>query len=263
MGDQNQSYHEVRWDKESNSRADVFLIPSEGIIRKVRAKRTKDSMLRDCFGTLFLGELAKAYNDLLRNSDLKFYVPEIISASFEYGGRRWGTSEVMQHFCIGTPLNLPSQVPERGYSVIGEESTLAQRVNYLCGAFGHMMEREGFIHGDAGARHFFLLPHEGAIRFFDRAGKPYVESPENGLATIDLEDSFLGKPYGVEVQKDQANFMSGIKEHYGLDTTYLGLGADVVREAMGDLGPLTPAYRLAVKKFEEAHMCAVPEQFER
>ncbi|MBD3303769.1 hypothetical protein GF343_01365 [Candidatus Woesearchaeota archaeon] len=218
------------WNVEEAKSSQIDIIPEAGLIRKIK-ERTLDKTVFEVFATVFMSELLKKHNELLRNADFTLYSPQAIR--FEYGNQE-GTSmisRIYQFFCPGMPLNKIKNIKEKDYLVGQDPVRIEERVTYLSGVLAEIFLKEGVIHGDPNLRHFFLLPRKTELKDVNRDDVIYTIAPRNGMGVIDVESARLEGPYSEGTVADIEKFKKRLFGRFNTPKAqeYFDKGASLVK----------------------------------
>ncbi|MBW3002805.1 hypothetical protein KY338_06615 [Candidatus Woesearchaeota archaeon] len=218
------------WNVEEAKSSQIDIIPEAGLIRKIK-ERSLDKTVFEVFATVFMSELLKKHNELLRNADFTLYSPQAIR--FEYGNQEETSrvSRIYQFFCPGMPLNKIKNAKERDYLVGQDPARIEERVTYLSGVLAEIFLKEGVIHGDPNLRHFFLLPRKGELKDVNRDDQIYTIAPRNGMGVIDVESARLEGPYSAGTKADIDKFKKRLFGRFNTPKAqeYFDKGASLVK----------------------------------
>ncbi|MBI2668275.1 hypothetical protein HYX14_00365 [Candidatus Woesearchaeota archaeon] len=242
------------WNAESAKSSTMTVVPSAGIIKKVK-NRKLDSTLYEAYATIFFSELFKQYNDLFQTRDFTIYTPQVLF--LEYGdieNQRSMKSALFEFFCPGLPLNKVVPKRERLYKVDGDDVRADQRALYLSGIFSQILQQEGVMHGDLQLRHVILLPPQASLQYINRDGAVLGYDARNGLGVIDVENARLESPSAEEVVNEQNRFKSRLFKRFTSTPdgeAYFSRGSKLVAEQCSGMQTADVANRIAQQVFEQ------------
>lgn len=226
------------WNVEKQKSSQIEIIPQAGLIKKIK-DRTLNKTVYEAFATVFISELFKKYNEMLRAQDFTLYCPQAVR--FEYGNpedKNSMNSVIYEFFCPGMPLNKLDNPKERKYEIGADHVRTGERVAYLAGVVSEIFLREGLVHGDPQLRHFFLLPKAGELKDLNRDNKVYAIEPRNGLGLIDPENARVEDAHSENVKADNDKFKTRLFARFNTPQAqeYFDRGAKIVSDTNISVG---------------------------
>jgi hypothetical protein len=191
-----------KWDVEKDKSSDIRVIPSTGLVEKIKDRRL-DPTVYEAFATLFFSELLGLYSTFYADRDFTLLSPQTFR--IQYGdSSTWDSmaSSLLQLYCAGVPFNKLKKSRKKLLQVEEESVRVEERVMYLVGILSEIFLTEGVCHGDPQLRHFFMLPRESYSYMVSPTRKVVPLETKNGIGVIDVENTRVLGQGADEVKED-------------------------------------------------------------